>query len=84
MKPNDVVGFEAGLHAGMHICKASNRAKAAFKKALHEVSVYFLVGTIRGSIARSVCVLPNRCIQALLAYSCIRVMLPDASQHVNN
>lgn len=43
MKRNDVVSFEAGLEAGMHICKASNRAKAAFKKALHEVSVYFLV-----------------------------------------
>lgn len=42
-KRNDVISFEAGLKAGMHICKASNRAKAAFKKALHEVSVYFLV-----------------------------------------
>ena len=44
MKPNDVISFEAGLQAGMHICKASNRAKMAFRKALHEVSVYFLVG----------------------------------------
>ena len=46
MKHSDVVGFEAGLQAGMHICKASNRAKQAFQKALHEVSVYFLVGML--------------------------------------
>lgn len=47
MKRCDVFSFEAGLEAGMHICKASNRAKAAFKKALHEVSVYFLVSACR-------------------------------------
>ena len=47
MKRNDVVSFEAGLEAGKHICKASNRAKAAFIKALHEVSVYFLVSAGR-------------------------------------
>ncbi|KAL3130595.1 hypothetical protein ABBQ38_008399 [Trebouxia sp. C0009 RCD-2024] len=43
MRRSDVVAFGAGLEAGMHLCKASNRAKAAFRKALHEVSVYFLV-----------------------------------------
>ena len=48
MKRNDVVSFEDGLEAGMHICKASNRGKAAFKKALHEVSVYFLVSASSG------------------------------------
>lgn len=43
MRRSDVVAFGAGLDFGMHLCKASNRAKAAFRKALHEVSVYFLV-----------------------------------------
>lgn len=43
MRRPDVVSFGAGLEASMHLCKASNRAKAAFKKALHEVSIYFLV-----------------------------------------
>lgn len=48
MKCSDVVSFKAGVEAGMHICKASNRSKAAFKKALHEVSVYFLVSAGQG------------------------------------
>ena len=43
MKSKDVVSFELGLQRGMHICKASNRSRAAFQRALHEVSLYFLV-----------------------------------------
>ena len=43
LKRSEVSSFEAGLEAGMHICKARNRSKPAFKKALHEVHVYFVV-----------------------------------------
>lgn len=43
MRSSDVVSFGAGLQNGMHVCKPSNRSKAAFLRALHEVSVYFLV-----------------------------------------
>lgn len=43
MKRKDVVSFEAGLAKGMHVCKASNCSKSAFMRALHEVSIYFLV-----------------------------------------
>jgi len=46
MKGKDVVSFGQGLQRGMHLCKASNRSKAAFQRALHEVSVYFLVGDV--------------------------------------
>ena len=40
MKTADVVDFGEGLQKGLHLCK---RPKAAFLRALHEVSVYFLV-----------------------------------------
>ncbi|DBA66045.1 TPA: hypothetical protein ACH3X2_003050 [Trebouxia sp. C0005] len=46
MKGKDVVSFGQGLQRGMHLCKASNRSKAAFQRALHEVSVYFLEGEL--------------------------------------
>ena len=46
MKGKDVVSFGQGLQRGMHLCKASSRSKAAFQRALHEVSVYFLVGYV--------------------------------------
>ncbi|KAL0040242.1 hypothetical protein WJX77_001213 [Trebouxia sp. C0004] len=46
MKGKDIVSFGQGLHRGMHLCKASNRCKAAFQRALHEVSVYFLEGEL--------------------------------------
>ena len=46
MKGKDVVSFGQGLQRGMHLCKASNRSKAAFQRALHEASVYFLVGDV--------------------------------------
>ena len=43
MKTADVIDFEEGLQRGFHLCK---RPKAAFLRALHEVSVYFLVSLI--------------------------------------
>ena len=43
LKPGEVCSFQAGLQAGMHICKARTKNKPAFKKALHEVHVYFMV-----------------------------------------
>lgn len=43
LRPSEVCSFQAGLDAGLHICKARNRSKPAFKKALHEVHIYFLV-----------------------------------------
>lgn len=58
LKPSEVCSFQTGLQAGMHICKAKSKNKpASFKKALHEVHVYFVVSndSLSSSIGKICC-----------------------------